>query len=373
LGGRSAALSRAITATVWVLVAQVRRGFELPTRHGEGMAQFLGLPANPVALYTFGPDGSLVPGARWFQVGWNLLRWSEDLTKDVWLGSNWVANDATHVTFTAQYGGPFQQIYDDVGSVYTFSAEIRWISGNTNLRIYSAGAEEGNYQPITVTSTLTRYAATATLKSGMDHFNFGVKDINGSGFGQIEMTRAMIIPGSHTAAECAALYQKTEAQQAFHDWSGNGNTASRGSDDEAEDTNDPELTPSSRNLLAPGSTEDLTDTNWTATDANTTATTFTPTAQNGQVVQSFTTTDGADYVLSATISSAGNTSLQWVKGGSTANLTVTATPTRYSTTFTGDGNAWNLGLRDPNASGFGAITFTNIQLETGSTCLMSPH
>lgn len=113
--------------------------------------------------------------------------------------------------------------------------------------------------------------------------------------------------------------------------------------------------------------EDLTKGVWTATNATTTATTFTPSAQNGQVVQSFTTENNVDYVLSAKIASAGNTSLQWVLGSTTQAVTVTSTPTRYSVTFTGDGTSWNLGLRDPNTSGFGAITFTEVQLEVGTT------
>jgi len=391
----------AITATVWVLVAQVRRGFELPTHHGEGVAQFLGLPANPAALYTFGPDPTLVPGARWFWVGRNLLRWSEVFDSSVWLKVRTTVNasgtsprGATVWALAATTDGQSHRVQQsfsgDSGVVYSLSCDVKAADKSVAYLVSE------DTSPTDSNTTYFDLTNGEVLTSGSNHSNPTISSLGGGWYriavsfagsdteccvhvafaeadGDPEWTGdGTTIDGYATAMQLepgtsATAYQKTEAQQTFHDWSGNGNTASRGSDDEAEDTNDPQLTPSSRNLLEPGSTEDLTDSNWTATDANTTATTFTPTAQNGQVVQSFTTTDGADYVLSATISSAGNTSLQWVKDGSTANLTVTATPTRYSTTFTGDGNAWNLGLRDPNSSGFGAITFTDIQLEIGST------
>jgi len=284
----------AITATVWVLVAQVRRGFELPTRHGEGMAQFLGLPANPVALYTFGPDPTLVPGARWFWVGRNLLRWSGDLTKSVWLPTYVTVNDATHITFTAQYGRIRQSVVTTAGQYYTLFFTARRVSGNARLWFLHDDSASGNTTPVTLSDTLTDYATTVLGRTDGGFVDFGIDDMNSSGWGQIEVTRWMVIPGSHTAAECAALYQKTEAQQTFHDWSGNGHTASRGSDDEAEDTNDPELTPSSRNLLAPGSTEDLTE--WsTGGTPIVTATTVEDDDASGyeQINQNVTVPDGA--------------------------------------------------------------------------------
>jgi len=403
-----------LAALTWGLTAQIHRSFEPPTRHGRGLATALGLPTNPTALYTFGPDPTLVPGARWFWVGWNLLRWSETFDNNYWATSGasisadaTLAPDGTNTadlivedtTTPTDYDGhgvyhklETSGLADDTiyaASVYVKAGGRSWCGLELNPKtrprtnansaylfvnlstgtIGQTGAGGVSYNVSAAPNGFYRVSFSVDARSGGYAQRFrvfattgdGVWTYEGDGSSAIYIWGAQLEVGTSPTA-----YQKTEAQQTFHDWSGNGNTAVRGNS-ENEDTNDPQLVPSSRNLLAPGSTEDLEDSNWTATDANTTATTFTPTAQNAQVVQSFTTTDGAHYVLSATISSAGNTSLQWVKGGSTANLTVTATPTRYSTTFTGDGNAWNLGLRDPNSSGFGAITFTDIQLETGAT------
>ncbi len=217
-----------------------------------------GLPRNGLkALYTFGPDPTLVPGARWFQVGWNLLLWSEDLTKSVWTGGATV-DDVTHLTFTAQYNNKYQYIPTLGGVTYTFYFRGRNVSGNTNLYWYTVNSASGNLHSLSVANEVADYAISVLGRSGGGSVGFGWQDRNASGWGQLEVLRSAVIPGSHTAAECAALYQKTEAQQTFHDWSGNGHTASRGSDDEAEDTNDPQLTPSSRNLVPIDQINDLT-------------------------------------------------------------------------------------------------------------------
>jgi len=121
-----------------------------------------------------------------------------------------------------------------------------------------------------------------------------------------------------------------------------------------------------RNLLK--ASEDLTSALWTKTNATATATTFTPSAQNGGVTQSVSVSEGIQYTLSATIASAGNTSLEWVACGDYVSLSVTASEQRYSVTFTAASTgSCDIGLRDPNTSGFGAVTFTNVQLEVGTT------
>jgi hypothetical protein len=82
--------------------------------------------------------------------------------------------------------------------------------------------------------------------------------------------------------------------------------------------------------------------------------------------------NGSVYIVSATIASAGNTALEWTLDGVETSETVTASEVRYSIEYTGDGAAADIGLRDPNAAGFGAITFTDFQIErapTGSTPL----
>jgi len=452
----------------------------VPYRHGSGRgtARIFGLPANPAALYTFGPDPTLVPGARWFWVGRNSLRWSEAFDNSAWLKVRTTVNasgasprGATAWALAATTDGQSHRVQQsfsgDPGVVYSLSCDVKAADKSVAYLVSEATS------PTDSNTTYFDLTNGEVLTSGSNHSNPTISSL-GDGWYRISVSftgsdteccvhvafaeadgdpewtgDGTTIDGYATAMQLEpgtspTTYQKTGAQQTFHDFSGNDNHAVRGSS-ENEDTNDPELTPSSRNLLAPGSTEDLTDSNWTATDANTTATTFTPTAQNGQVVQTYAARSQIDYVASASIASGGNTALQWLhigaSGGDTSNVTVTSTPTRYSVTFTGSsavgaaaftgsglddltssgrtpdtfkwssdgGTTWDatgveitgsaqtlsngvavtfgdstghtlgdywdipagsnvqLGLRDPNSSGFGAITFTDVQLETGST------
>ncbi len=288
-----------LAALTWGLTAQIHRSFEPPTRHGRGLATALGLPANPAALYTFGPDGSLVPGARWFWVGWNLLRWSEAFDKD-WIAVR--ASVSADVVAAPDGSTTADLIVDNVenenhiinqerdvpGGIYTYSVCIRPAGRNwVKLHCYMPGhgyayayfdVNSGTLGTVTAGSSASittlgngwyRCALTTRVYSGAEYWYLYLATgdegtpYTGDGASGVYVWGAMLIPGSHTAAECAALYQKTEAQQTFHDWSGNGFDAVRGSS-EAEDTNDPELTPSSRNLLAAGSTDDWTHDAWGA-------------------------------------------------------------------------------------------------------------
>jgi len=253
-----------------------------------------GLPRNGLkALYTFGPDPTLVPGARWFQPGRNLLLWSEAF-------DNWQQQYVTVTpdVATAPDGTETaDKLVEDTSTgnhsvfqAFTYSSGI-----NYRLSIYLKAAERSRIR-LTRIATLAGVlcdlsSEEATLVDGGGDFsdpaieavgngwyrcsgtivtsssdvylrldNGSTADYTGDGSSGIYIWGAQLEPGTSPTA-----YQKTEAQQTFHDWSGNGSTASRGSDDEAEDTNDPQLTPSSRNLLAPGSTEALDDTaHWDA-------------------------------------------------------------------------------------------------------------
>jgi len=424
----------AITATVWVLVAQVRRGFELPTRHGEGMAQFLGLPANPVALYTFGPDPRLVPGAWWFLVGRNLLLWPEDLTNAKWVkyGLSDVSAVSDGFRITADGTQAWTRLYQQIsaslepGKHYCLSVEIR--KGNTQYagldiidgdggtvisRITFSfdlngtptvdtqtggtgsvlGATSGGYYRVTACGS-----SSTGGTSGYARFIPGKQGITPTNGDYLDLRYPQLEVGTSPTA-----YQKTEAQQTFHDFSGNGNTASRGSDDEAEDTNDPELTPSSRNLLAPGSTEDLTDSNWTAVDATVSADTalapdgtstadkLTASANNGHVYQTWTDEQGVAYVLSVYAKASTSTSfkLSWVDqgdaaryvlcdlasetvtayGGATAESIVAVGDGWYRCSFSGasSGTDTNDLFRVELVNSGDSVYFWGVQLETGST------
>ena len=246
---------------------------------------------------------------------------------------------------------------------YTISAMVL-SAGNTNLQWMHVGTD-GDVTAVTVSASRTQYAVSITGDGGA--VAYGLRDPNAAGFGQIEITDLMVIPGTHTAAECEALYQKTEAKQSLYDWSNSGNHAQRGSTT-GSDTNDPSITPTCRNRLAAGSTEDLENAAWTAGAGATIddATHFTPAQVNAGVYQSLSSLDGVEYTISAMVLSAGNTNLQWMHVGTDGDVTavtVSASRTQYAVSITGDGGAVAYGLRDPNAAGFGQIEITEWQVE----------
>jgi hypothetical protein len=59
--------------------------------------------------------------------------------------------------------------------------------------------------------------------------------------------------------------------------------------------------------------------------------------------------------------------LEWTLDAVETGVAVTASPVRYHVEYTGDGAAANIGLRDPNGAGYGAITFTDFQIERAPT------
>jgi len=234
--------------TPLLALCQLSRIGVLPNRHhlpGEGL----------VAAYFMGPDGPLNPSADYWQPDNNLLLWSEDVSNAGWTKTDATADSATLLTFDAQNGLASQSITTITGVQYTLSFKVRRITGNTALHFYHNGLTPAS-TAFTATATLTRYSVTVTGDGGA--VSFGIQDQNAAGHGQIELTEIQLNPGA-TAAE----YQKTEAKQSLHDWSGQGNHGQRGSTT-GSDTNDPSITPTCRNLLAAGSTEDLQE--WTASE-----------------------------------------------------------------------------------------------------------
>lgn len=332
-----------------------------------------GLPrAGLVGLWTpGGQDGDLNPGAQWYTAGESLILQSEDLTTtwaETGLGT---IDDATHFTFAAQNDAVHQSLATISGAEYTLYARARAVSGNTDLHFYHSGLSPASTAQ-TVTGTLADYATTVTGDGGA--VLFGLQDQNASSFGQIEVTKWAVLPGSHTASEAAALYQKTTAQQVLTDWSGSGNDGERGSAAGA-DSNDYTITSDSRNEAIPGTTEDLTHASWTHTATTDDADNLTFTAQNDLISQDVTTVAGVTYTLSAKIRAvSGNTDLHFyhnnsATGNSTAQA-VTATLTRYEVSVLGraGGGAVSFGIQDQNAAGFGQIEITEWQVEvTGAS------
>ncbi len=324
-----------------------------------------------VAFYAFGgPD-------HWWQPDRNLLLWSEDITNAAWVKTDATADDATHLTFTAQNGNVYQNVATLEGVLYTFSFKIRRITGSTSLHFRHTSSVSGNITALTIDDTLTRYKVTVLGQAGGGNVMFGIFDTAAAGHGQVEITDLMVIPGSHTTAECEALYQKTEAKHVLHDWSGNGRHGERGSDP-GNDANDPSITPSCRNLLAAGSTEDLEDAAWTLADLSggasvDSATQLTlGTNSNDRLTQNVTTVEGVSYALSAdvTLISGSNTirlaHISSATGQYSSDFTITSTPTRYSVTVLGraGGGVVSFGVvADSSSPTSSTFTVTEWQVE----------
>ena len=325
------------------------------------------------ALLNLGPQSkALNPVAHWYSPARNLLTSSEDLTGSGWVYQYGSADDATHFTATGQYGNAFQNVATKEFEHYTYFVTVRRVTGNYNLYFVHGGSATGTATPVTVTDSLADYSLTVLGRTGGGSVGFGFQDRSASGWGQWEITRQAVIPGPHTASEAAAIYEQTAVKRNWYDYTSGGNDGFFGGNETTATSNDPATVPYDPNGFGAASREDLTHADWTATTATVTATTFTPTAQYGGVAVSFTGTSGASYIVSAEISSAGNTSLEWTTGAANPAVTVTSTPTRYSITYTGTGAAENIGLRDPNASGFGAITAMDWQIEQVPSGVTTP-
>lgn len=324
---------------------------------GPGVAPFNLFPS---ALLNLGAQDPSLNASFWYTPGRNQFNYSTNLTGASWIVSTATKDDATHVTFTAQNGYVKQDVATDVGRQYTLFATIAQVTGNIALHWYHAGLIPAS-TALTITGTLTDYAVTVTGDGGT--VNFGIQDQNAAGWGQIEVTRWAVIPGTHTAVEASAIYEQTGPKPGWFDYASGGNDGCFGGNCIVATTSDPSTIPWDYNDWGPQSRTDLTDSDWTATTATVTATTFTPTAQNGGVTIIYTGTSGASYLVSAELSSVGNLGLQWTTGATNPAVTVTGTPTRYSVAYTGTGAAENIGLRDGNAAGWGAITATDWQIE----------
>lgn len=318
-----------------------------------------------VANYGFGPDKAV--DNRWYFRKENILVSSEDVTNVIWSNNDATKDDATHITFTAQNGVVHQAVTTLSGVSYTISFKARRITGNTNLYIRHIDSATGNETAQAITATLTRYSLTVLGKSSSGTVYFGIQDRNASGHGQIEITEWQVVLGSSEG-----IYETTTDEQTLSDFTKNANDGEKGGTG-AEDTGDSTLQPFSINRMAPGSTEDLTDSDWDTTDVtvdDTTTCTFD--AQNGILSQAIPTLEDYTYTLSFDIRRiSGNTALHFyhnssATGNSTA-LTVTAALTRRFITIAGktDDGYIDFGIRDEQASGQGQIEITNLQVNLG--------
>jgi hypothetical protein len=303
----------------------------------------------------------------WKSAATNLLLSSSDLTA-TWAAANATIDDATHLTVTSQFG-QVRQFHDAPEGVhFTISATIRNIDGNTDLHWTHDNSESGANSPFTIDGTATTYTHTYLGRVGGGLINTGIEDRNAGGHGQFEVSNWSVTPRTAAPSDI----EITDDKQEVWDWSGNLRHAQRGSA-AGSDTNDFSYLTWSRNLLAPGSTEDLTDAAWTHTATTDDADNLTFTAQNDLISQDVTTVAGVTYTLSAKIRAVtGNTALHFyhnnsATGNSTAQV-VTATLTTYSVSVLGraGGGAVSFGIQDQNAAGHGQIEIEDWQVELAS-------
>jgi len=142
--------------------------------------------------------------------GQNLADDTEDLTTATWTHTA-TTDSSTLVTFTAQNDYIHQPIATTEGNYYLFSFKCRNITGNASIQIYHLASESGDTTLITnssvyywdgsawqsdtsagLTSTLTRYYVIISGRVGGGNINFGVRDNNASGHGQIEFTEIQV-------------------------------------------------------------------------------------------------------------------------------------------------------------------------------------
>ena len=362
-----------------------------------------GLPLNGLeALYTMGPDGGLNSGAKWYDRAENLLVWSEDLSEwntggtpvvtattvedddgavyeyitqtvaspdaRVWTRTVWVLKDAIvpatrFPEFIAKVNAAYKVRLDTssgatsmtaaLGGSHTVTSET--IAGNDYWRLVMTFTTDD-----ALGITLNIYPAIGA--------NADLTTISAAAVGEITVLRQQLTPGT-----ASGTYRKVEARQRVWDWSGNARHAVVGSA-AGDTTNDPGDALWRKNLLADGSTEDLENAAWTATNATVdSATLMTFDAQHGKATQDCTTVDGVSYTLSFSVRRiSGNTDLAFRHEESAtaaySSLTVTDVLTRYSVTVLGKsgGGIVLFGIQDRNAAGHGQIEVTEWQLEVGA-------
>jgi hypothetical protein len=106
------------------------------------------------------------------------------------------SNDAARVTFTQQYSNLNQAISTTAGVTYTISFWVKRESGNSNLSIYHVFSATGNTTAITVTTSWQRVSVAVLGRTGNGNIEFGIIDINTSGWGSVLVWGFQVETGS---------------------------------------------------------------------------------------------------------------------------------------------------------------------------------
>jgi hypothetical protein len=106
------------------------------------------------------------------------------------------SNDAARVTFTQQFSNLNQPISTTAGVTYTVSFWVKRESGNSNLSIYHQFSATGNSTAITVTTSWQRVSVAVLGRTGNGNIEFGIIDINTSGWGSVLVWGFQVETGS---------------------------------------------------------------------------------------------------------------------------------------------------------------------------------
>ena len=124
-------------------------------------------------------------------------------------GTGWTGTNATAsgnvVTFSAQFANRRNPTAATSDKWYRYTFTARRISGNTALQIFHENSLSGDYTAFTATGTATTYQVTVRGASG-GTINFGVQDRNASGFGDLEIYDLSVkeLAGNHASQATTA-------------------------------------------------------------------------------------------------------------------------------------------------------------------------
>ncbi len=306
-----------------------------------------------------------------------LLVNTEDMTGAVWATSDATVFSAVRWGATARYGNISQDVTTTEGELNTLYLRGYVVSGTPLAKFLHIYSPIGSTSTLIMTGTSADYAITVPGKAGGGAITFGMRDSQLNPDALFEVTRWAVIPGEWSAEEAAAIYQTVAANnQTAHDWSGNGNDACAGADCDAGTDDPSNRVVAETNLLAAGSTEDLTNAAWTLNDASgnaslDSATQFTFGAHATDLFsQPITTTEGSTYILSVTLNVvSGDPTLRVRRAGSAtgdngSDFEAAATPTQFTDVFLGKvgGGTVSLGLRNGSDAAAGIFTVDEWQL-----------
>lgn len=111
-------------------------------------------------------------------------------------GNGWFSvlctrDDATHATFTGANGIVYWATpYLLPNHTYKLTITARNVSGNANIEVYHAGSGTGTAQALALTGSLADYTYSFVGREPPTNIvNVGLRDPNGAGWGQVEVTK----------------------------------------------------------------------------------------------------------------------------------------------------------------------------------------